>query len=247
MSCIDDFTILQTMHENTIQNSKILLATLNDIPTPKYIIRAIDNQRIQDLELKIHTTLKHRKLIKYITHFKDKEFTYIVLEHAPIDLLDYVQTHTLTTPQIAYIVRQVLEVIHYLHHNNIAHMDIKPENIVIFPNYKIKLIDFGFAKEFNTKLKTPLGTLEYFSPEMTKLNDEKIDSITVSGNTDIWCIGCFTYELTFNKPVPRKNISDHINKLNHPNKHLTDFLNQTLLKQTPIKQLLTHSFITHYS
>jgi serine/threonine protein kinase len=239
MSSIQDFTIIKTIHENEELKSKILLATYKDISEPKFIIRVIHNQQFKDLELKIHTTLKHRKLIKYINHFKDDTYTYIVLEHAPIDLLDYIKTHSLTIPQVSYIIRQILEVTQYLHFNNIAHMDIKPENIVVFPNHKVKLIDFGLAREFKSILHSAIGTPDYFSPEMNNLLDQDIDSISVSENTDIWCIGCLTYELIFDRPFKYNIIKD----IQHPNKHVMSFLNNTLIKQTPIKKLLVHPFI----
>jgi serine/threonine protein kinase len=243
MTSIKDFTILKTLYENPYQKSKILLATHINTDEPKYIIRVIENQRIKDLELKIHTTLKHRKLIKYHTHFKDDRFTYIILEHAPTDLLDYTHNNTLTQHQISYIIRQILEITQYLHFNNIAHMDIKLENIVVFPNFKIKLIDFGLAHEFKTTIYTSIGTPECHSPEMYQLHNKLIDSLTIDEKTDIWCIGCITYELTFNKEVPKHKIHKDIEKLYDTNKKLASFLKHTLLKRSPIKQLLNHPFI----
>jgi serine/threonine protein kinase len=119
-------------------------------------------------------------------------------------------------------------------------MDIKLENIVIFPNYKIKLIDFGLAHEFKSIIYSSIGTPECHSPEMTKLHKGEIKQLTISENTDIWCIGCLTYELVFGKELP-KNITNAT--INHTNKYLTDFLKHTLLHQSPIQELLNHPFI----
>lgn len=56
----------------------------------------------------------------------------------------------------------------YLHNNNIAHRDIKTDNILMQSNNQIKLIDFGFATsvQYSVKSSVYCGTPNYMSPEM---------------------------------------------------------------------------------
>lgn len=64
--------------------------------------------------------------------------------------------------------RQLLDVMIYLNNIEIAHRDIKLENILIDDDGNIKLTDFGFATQSNEGrfLETILGTKTYMSPEI---------------------------------------------------------------------------------
>ena len=102
------------------------------------------------------------------------------------------------------ITKQLLEAVAYCHEQKIAHLDIKPENIMLANEWKndgdpfpdIKLIDFGLASTFETMtacsdLKVPncdqKGTPEYIAPEVTQRK--------YNGKADIWSIGCVLYKI----------------------------------------------------
>lgn len=64
----------------------------------------------------------------------------------------------------------------YLHDRNIAHRDLKPENLLYTskePGARLKLTDFGFAKDTRDTLQTTLYTPYYVAPEI--LGPEKYD------------------------------------------------------------------------
>src|SRR5205085_11206875 len=69
------------------------------------------------------------------------------------------------------IFKQVCDGLAHAHQMNLVHRDIKPDNIFILPNRKVKLTDFGIARSSepdNSNLTKPgvmLGTLSYVSPE----------------------------------------------------------------------------------
>jgi len=59
----------------------------------------------------------------------------------------------------------------YLHKNKITHRDLKPQNILIFENFKIKISDFGLSKKIKTSLSkyksmSGAGTLAFMAPEI---------------------------------------------------------------------------------
>jgi serine/threonine protein kinase len=75
----------------------------------------------------------------------------------------------------------------YLNEKKIMHRDIKPDNIKYFKG-KCTLIDFGFACEFNDKLKMKesVGTPSYMSPEL-------LQHQTYNEMSDIWSLGITLY------------------------------------------------------
>lgn len=79
------------------------------------------------------------------------------------------------------VFKQIVEGVNYLHQQQVAHRDLKPDNILIeekfngtfFPDFQVKLIDFGFSVSLQgqKKLKTFCGTPSYMSPEIVTKRD----------------------------------------------------------------------------
>jgi len=99
-------------------------------------------------------------------------------------------------PEEAVVVRflrQVLRGLAFLHEHNIAHLDLKPQNLLLtgaFPDCDIKLCDFGIARHIarGADVREILGTPDYVAPEV--LNYEPI-----SLATDMWSVGVLAYVL----------------------------------------------------
>uniref|UniRef100_A0A8C2A2I8 non-specific serine/threonine protein kinase n=1 Tax=Cyprinus carpio TaxID=7962 RepID=A0A8C2A2I8_CYPCA len=96
------------------------------------------------------------------------------------------------------IMKSIGEAIQYLHAINIAHRDVKPENLLYTskrPNALLKLTDFGFAKETTShnSLATPCYTPYYVAPEV--LGPEKYDK-----SCDMWSLGVIMYILLCGYP-----------------------------------------------
>uniref|UniRef100_A0A3Q3JGT3 Serine/threonine-protein kinase 17A n=1 Tax=Monopterus albus TaxID=43700 RepID=A0A3Q3JGT3_MONAL len=89
------------------------------------------------------------------------------------------------------LMKQILEGVAFLHQNNIAHLDLKPQNILLTsssPLGDIKIVDFGLSRMIcsHQELREIMGTPEYVAPEI--LNYEPISTAT-----DMWSIGVLTY------------------------------------------------------
>ncbi|XP_017886186.1 serine/threonine-protein kinase 17B-like [Ceratina calcarata] len=95
--------------------------------------------------------------------------------------------------QVARLLKQILDGIAFLHSLNVAHLDIKPQNLVLtgeFPDCDVKLCDFGISRYIShgADIREILGTPDYVAPEV--LNYEPI-----SLATDMWSIGVLLYVL----------------------------------------------------
>jgi beta-lactam-binding protein with PASTA domain/tRNA A-37 threonylcarbamoyl transferase component Bud32 len=109
---------------------------------------------------------------------------------------------------------QICNALLIAHKNNLIHRDIKPQNILVTPEGRVKVTDFGIAKSLNTDLTKTLnimGTAHYISPEQAK--GEILDH-----RTDIYSLGIVLYEmLTGDVPFRGESSIDislkHINEI----------------------------------
>ncbi|XP_066544670.1 kalirin isoform X3 [Amia ocellicauda] len=107
-------------------------------------------------------------------------------------LLDFLVAHDeLMEEKVAFYVRDTLEAVQYLHNCRVAHLDIKPENLLVdlhIPVPRVKLIDFGDSIQVTNRcyVHQILGNPEFSAPEL-------IQGTPVALGTDIWSIGVLVY------------------------------------------------------
>jgi serine/threonine protein kinase/Flp pilus assembly protein TadD len=98
----------------------------------------------------------------------------------------------LPLPEAVSIARQIAQGLAAAHRLHIVHRDVKPANVVILPDGKVKLLDFGLAKMTGatalTQLGSSPGTPAYKSPEQTR--GDKVDP-----RSDLWALGVVLYEM----------------------------------------------------
>ncbi|MHC4507874.1 MAG: protein kinase domain-containing protein [Planctomycetota bacterium] len=130
--------------------------------------------------------------------------SYLVLEYVPGQTLAQRIAHTpLKLEETLSIGRQIAEAVSAAHDKGVIHRDLKPGNIKITPDGRVKVLDFGLAKalgglpsEKPTTVTQPgriMGTPAYMSPEQAcgKSTDRR---------SDIWSFGCVLYEMLSGHP-----------------------------------------------
>ena len=114
--------------------------------------------------------------------------------------------------EVADLIAQIGEALDYAHRKGIIHRDVKPANIMLTTDGKIKITDFGIAKVASSNLTTTgqfLGTPNYMSPE-------QVSGAPVDGRSDIFSLGVVLYELLTNrKPFQGDNLTAISYKIVH--------------------------------
>tara|TARA_R110002153_G_scaffold189371_1_gene342164 strand:- start:131 stop:871 length:741 start_codon:yes stop_codon:yes gene_type:complete len=148
------------------------------------------------IEIDILNQLDNTLVIKLLDFLEDKNSIYHVLEYAPRDLFNVIVNETISEKQALKYIKSITRGLLYLNSINIAHLDIKPENILITFYNKTKITDFGHARviEPGKMFDRHGGTIFYLAPEIVRR--EPYDY-----TVDIWSLGIMYYEMLAKKPV----------------------------------------------
>ena len=127
----------------------------------------------------------------------------------PYIVMEYVEGHTVkelisdgtAVPinEAIEIVSGVLSALQYSHANHLVHRDIKPGNIMLTPEGKVKVMDFGIARALTdsqatmTQTNAVVGTAQYLSPEQAR-------GETVDERSDLYSTGVVLFELLTGRP-----------------------------------------------
>ena len=158
-------------------------------------------------EINIQNKLKDKNITEYYDYCDLKDYGCIIMEFAKFGDLEYfqkklIQKNHLSETLLAYITRQILKGLYYIHQSKIIHMDIKQQNILIDENFNIKITDFSVSFSYekykeNDKINLPLsGTSLFMSPEV--LLKAQIDYEDCS-KIDMFSLGVVLYNLAFEK------------------------------------------------
>uniref|UniRef100_A0A1L8DKR5 non-specific serine/threonine protein kinase n=1 Tax=Nyssomyia neivai TaxID=330878 RepID=A0A1L8DKR5_9DIPT len=232
----------------------------------------VTEEEEQEIKLEINVLKKysnHRNIATYYGAFikkspagKDDQL-WLVMEYcgagSVTDLVKSTKGQSLKEEWIAYICREILRGLSYLHTNKVIHRDIKGQNVLLTDNAEVKLVDFGVSAQLDRTIgrrNTFIGTPYWMAPEVIAC-DENPDA-TYDNRSDLWSLGITALEMAESQPplcdlhpmralflIPRN--SPPRLKSRKWSKKFQGFIDTVLVKdyhQRPYtEQLLKHPFI----
>jgi len=139
--------------------------------------------------------LKHEHIVRTDTIIRKEEGSYYIMEKADCDLFGYFDSGVkITEEEFGYLMLDIVEGMKYLHANNVVHLDLKPDNILVFKKQErvlCKIADFGHSirlKETEQVRKKFRSTEGYMAPEV--MNNKRI-----SKAADVYSFGVLMCEL----------------------------------------------------
>ena len=144
-------------------------------------------------EAQILAKLKHPNIVDIYDWGKFDDSYFIIMEYVDgVSLKELIDRKGALDPKAStHLVIQICEALMFAHNNNLIHRDIKPQNILIASENKVKVTDFGIAKSLNTDITKTLnimGTAQYISPEQAR-------GSSLDNRTDIYSLGVVFYEM----------------------------------------------------
>ena len=252
-----------TINEYMGRGSESLVFKIRMNKTNKYfglkIIKKKNNKTNRN-EFYISKKLRHKNIATVLACYGDpsNDVDYILMELGHSNLSHFakmvIKRNTLSETFLCLICYQVLQGLSYLHKNKIAHLDVKPQNILITEYLDIKLIDFSISLDYSNFKKeeeiTPpyAGTPFFIAPEILKGAKIKIKDLQ---KVDLFSLGVTLYILGFGQLPFNINSEDNDQQMlyklksgwkvvDHNNifsSHFIDFLNGLL--QVNIGERLT--------
>ena len=188
-----DYTIGEVVGSGAFASVRKVKSKTNGQIRALKIIKKQKNQNSARmyLEVEILKKLIHPNIMQIFEFYEDKKNFYIITEFCEGgELFDkIIEKGSFSENEAAWIMKQLLSAVNYIHSNNIVHRDLKPENILLDTKKDniIKIIDWGTARFFdrNKKMNRINGTPYYIAPEVLA---EKYDE-----KCDVWSCGVIMY------------------------------------------------------
>uniref|UniRef100_A0A8C9WC78 Mitogen-activated protein kinase kinase kinase kinase n=1 Tax=Scleropages formosus TaxID=113540 RepID=A0A8C9WC78_SCLFO len=152
-------------------------------------------------EITMMKECKHKNIVAYFGSYHRNTKLWICMEYCAGGSLQdiYHVTGPLKEKQIAYVCRETLQGLHYLHETGKMHRDIKGANILLTDRGDVKLADFGVAAEITAsvaKRKSFIGTPYWMAPEVAAVEKKG----GYNHLCDIWAVGITAIELAELQP-----------------------------------------------
>lgn len=222
------------MPVDKVNEKDFILAYKKKFAKPPLLYSRVKNEK------NIMQNLNHPNVVKFIGHYATKttygdeldngdvfwKSDYLIFQEQAFggDLFSYLldsktlKLRSLPEAESLLIIYQIMQALKYLHSQNLAHRDLKLDNVLLETPEKlsrIMLTDFGIAKQTPLRMKTCIGTPEYCAPEVgdfhkntmrdiirNKLNNKENEEAVHFGynkKCDIWSLGIIFYYLLTGK------------------------------------------------
>ena len=213
----NDYDYIKSIGEGTygivylVQNKK----TLEQFALKKIVCRDYNELIKHKNELELNYSIRHKHILSLCgIQFKYLDETtssiYVLMELAQIDWSKEIKRRMLAKKyykefEIVAILKQIIQGFLFLQEKNISHRDVKPQNILLFPNNVYKIADFGEAKSIKNvaQQNTLRGSQLYMSPVLYK--GYKFNQKNVLHNpykSDVFSLGyCLLYAICLNLKV----------------------------------------------
>lgn len=165
-------------------------------------IKVLRNQFVHDEEFirrfrreaQSAASLSHSNVVSIYDVGQEDEIHYIVMEYIEGKNLNEIikERAPLQVDEAVRIASQICDALDHAHQNQIIHRDIKPHNILIGRNGRVKVTDFGIARAVTsttiTQTGSVLGSVHYFSPEHAK-------GVSTGEKSDLYSLGIVLYQM----------------------------------------------------
>ena len=198
---MDKYNIIQSLGHGAFGAAyKVLKKNDNQIYVMKKIsVEMASREEIEKMEneAKILSSVNSEFVVKYYESFYSEHSFNIVMEFCDgSDLKKYIKEHKsqnklIERDKIFGFILDICEGLKEIHSKNLIHRDLKPDNLFLTKDLKVKIGDFGIAKQLNNPdeyAKTCFGSLLYMAPEMAR-------NYQYNNKIDIWSLGCIIHEL----------------------------------------------------
>jgi eukaryotic-like serine/threonine-protein kinase len=190
-------------------------------------IKMLDDRHAQDeqfverfrREAKNAAGLSHPNVVSIYDRGQAEGTYYIAMEYLDGRTLKELLVARGPTPIPVAIdyARQILAALGFAHRNSVVHRDIKPHNVAVAPDGRIKVMDFGIARAGTSQMTETgsiIGTAQYLSPEQAK-------GAPVGPTSDIYSVGIVLYEMLtgsvpFTGDTPLEIAMKHLSAIPEP-------------------------------
>ena len=154
-------------------------------------------------EVLIHQKLNHPNVIQFFAARSEDDLVYIDMELGDSCLYDALYIDKCLTNDICWqYFRDLIDGVEYLHSVDVAHQDIKPENLLIGSDGRLKIANFGLASSIGRKTDDKWrGTPQFIAPEVMREERYRLEPV------DIWACGIVLAEMLANR-LPWESVED---------------------------------------